>query len=94
MSEHTYLSLLVHVNLSIDFTLLNSRYRISVAINTRIIHILKFVTYELISIDFPKAVAYGGDMMRKSIVFDKKTPDVFYCPQQKPKSECFLLIDA
>ncbi|KAG8234238.1 hypothetical protein J437_LFUL007745 [Ladona fulva] len=23
-------------------------------------------------------------MMRKSIVFDKATPDVFYCPQQKP----------
>lgn len=24
------------------------------------------------------------DMMRKSIVFDKNTPDVFYCPIQKP----------
>lgn len=23
-------------------------------------------------------------MMRKSIVYDKKTPDVFYCPIQKP----------
>ncbi|XP_048505411.1 uncharacterized protein LOC105693176 isoform X2 [Athalia rosae] len=26
----------------------------------------------------------AGDMMRKSIVFDKNTPDVFYCPQRKP----------
>jgi len=25
-----------------------------------------------------------GDVMRKSIVFDMKTPDVFYCPQEKP----------
>lgn len=24
------------------------------------------------------------DMMRKSIVFDKNTPDVFYCPIHKP----------
>ncbi|XP_012287742.1 uncharacterized protein LOC105703725 isoform X2 [Orussus abietinus] len=30
------------------------------------------------------AVATAGDMMRKSIVFDKNTPDVFYCPQHKP----------
>ncbi|KPM10430.1 hypothetical protein QR98_0089850 [Sarcoptes scabiei] len=25
-----------------------------------------------------------ADMMRKSIVFDPKTPKVFYCPQEKP----------
>lgn len=24
------------------------------------------------------------DMMKKSIVFDKNTPDVFYCPLSKP----------
>lgn len=24
------------------------------------------------------------DLLRKSIVFDKKTPDVFYCPASKP----------
>ena len=23
-------------------------------------------------------------MLRKSIVYDKNTPDVFYCPQEKP----------
>lgn len=28
----------------------------------------------------------GGDMLRKSIVFDMKTPDLFYCPVQKPTS--------
>ncbi|BET02457.1 Hypothetical protein NTJ_15275 [Nesidiocoris tenuis] len=27
---------------------------------------------------------HAGDMLRKSIVFDKKTPGVFYCPQHKP----------
>lgn len=26
----------------------------------------------------------AGDMMRKSIVYDKKTPNVFYCPLNKP----------
>ncbi|XP_063988403.1 uncharacterized protein LOC135168298 isoform X3 [Diachasmimorpha longicaudata] len=26
----------------------------------------------------------AGDMMRKSIVYDKNTPDLFYCPQHKP----------
>jgi ATP-dependent DNA helicase 2 subunit 2 len=26
----------------------------------------------------------SGDMMRKSIVFDMKTPKVFFCPQEKP----------
>ncbi|CAL4170303.1 unnamed protein product [Meganyctiphanes norvegica] len=31
------------------------------------------------------AVSYC-DMMRKSIVFDKATPDVFYCPIDKPTS--------
>jgi len=31
------------------------------------------------------AVTYC-DMMRKSIVFDKATPDVFYCPIDKPTS--------
>ncbi|XP_066582322.1 uncharacterized protein [Prorops nasuta] len=30
------------------------------------------------------ATVEGGDIMRKSIVFDKNTPDVFYCPQHKP----------
>ncbi|XP_042215133.1 uncharacterized protein LOC121861461 isoform X2 [Homarus americanus] len=28
----------------------------------------------------------AGDMMRKSIVFDKATPEVFYCPLDKPTS--------
>ncbi|XP_011314907.1 uncharacterized protein [Fopius arisanus] len=29
-------------------------------------------------------VVKAGDMMRKSIVYDKNTPDLFYCPQHKP----------
>jgi len=30
-------------------------------------------------------ISVEADMMRKSIVFDIKTPKVFYCPQEKPK---------
>lgn len=29
-------------------------------------------------------LAKDKDMMRKSIVYDKRTPDVFYCPTSKP----------
>ncbi|KAG0718315.1 hypothetical protein GWK47_052631 [Chionoecetes opilio] len=35
---------------------------------------------------FIAGTAVAGDMMRKSIVFDKATPDVFYCPIDKPTS--------
>ncbi|XP_066997044.1 uncharacterized protein [Anabrus simplex] len=35
-----------------------------------------------------------GDMMRKSIVFDKKTPDVFYCPQHKPTGFDKMIVQA
>lgn len=31
-------------------------------------------------------------MMRKSIIFDKKTPNVFYCPQSKPKGKMMYII--
>ncbi|XP_045468167.1 uncharacterized protein LOC123676349 [Harmonia axyridis] len=34
------------------------------------------------------------DMMRKSIVFDKNTPDVFYCPIQKPSGMDKLIVKA
>ncbi|XP_049953921.1 uncharacterized protein LOC126470250 [Schistocerca serialis cubense] len=40
------------------------------------------------------ALAEAGDMMRKSIVFDKKTPDVFYCPQHKPTGFDKLIVRA
>ncbi|XP_020722773.1 uncharacterized protein LOC100650703 isoform X2 [Bombus terrestris] len=36
----------------------------------------------------------AGDMMRKSIVFDKNTPDVFYCPQQKPTGFQKMIVNA
>lgn len=29
-------------------------------------------------------IVVSADMMRKSIVFDLKTPKVFFCPQEKP----------
>ncbi|GLV36668.1 hypothetical protein CBL_02497 [Carabus blaptoides fortunei] len=34
------------------------------------------------------------DMMRKSIVFDKNTPDVFYCPIHKPSGFDKLIVKA
>ncbi|CAH1395926.1 unnamed protein product [Nezara viridula] len=35
-----------------------------------------------------------ADMMRKSIVFDKKTPGVFYCPQHKPSGIDKMIVRA
>ncbi|XP_069694342.1 uncharacterized protein [Periplaneta americana] len=40
------------------------------------------------------ATACAGDMMRKSIVFNKKTPDVFYCPQRKPTGFDKMIVQA
>nr|XP_022905030.1 uncharacterized protein LOC111417082 isoform X2 [Onthophagus taurus] len=34
------------------------------------------------------------DMLRKSIVFDKHTPDVFYCPLEKPTGFDKLIVRA
>ncbi|KAG7200618.1 hypothetical protein KM043_001176 [Ampulex compressa] len=39
-------------------------------------------------------VVDAGDIMRKSIVFDKNTPDVFYCPEQKPTGFEKMLVKA
>ena len=33
-------------------------------------------------------------MMRKSIVFDPKTPKVFYCPQEKPVDMSKMIVKA
>lgn len=38
------------------------------------------------------AVVVYGDMMRKSIVFDIKTPKVFYCPQEKPQDANKMIV--
>jgi ATP-dependent DNA helicase 2 subunit 2 len=35
-----------------------------------------------------------ADMMRKSIVFDIKTPKVFYCPQEKPADMSKMIVQA
>ncbi|ODN02307.1 Protein translocase subunit SecA 2 [Orchesella cincta] len=34
------------------------------------------------------------DIIRKSIVYDKNTPDVFYCPQEKPEGMNNMLVKA
>ncbi|CAG0919854.1 unnamed protein product [Notodromas monacha] len=39
-------------------------------------------------------VVLGGDMMRKSIVFIEETPDVFYCPQDKPTTIDTMFVKA
>lgn len=38
--------------------------------------------------------AMKDSMIRKSIVFDKNTPDVFYCPIQKPSGMDKLIVKA
>ncbi|XP_072393212.1 uncharacterized protein [Diabrotica undecimpunctata] len=40
------------------------------------------------------AVLSAKDMMRKSIVFDKNTPDVFYCPIHKPTGFDKMIVKA
>ena len=35
-----------------------------------------------------------GDMTRKSIVFDIKTPKVFYCPQEKPSDMTKMIVQS
>ncbi|KAJ8953665.1 hypothetical protein NQ314_007272 [Rhamnusium bicolor] len=40
------------------------------------------------------SVFAAKDMMRKSIVFDKNTPDVFYCPIHKPTGFDKLIVKA
>ena len=39
-------------------------------------------------------VAYAGDINRQSIVFHEETPDVFYCPQEKPISLEGMIVKA
>lgn len=41
-------------------------------------------TIILLILTFIVGVLSAKDIMRKSIVFDKNTPDVFYCPIHKP----------
>jgi len=36
----------------------------------------------------------AGEVLRKSIVYDKNTPDVFYCPQTKPTGFDNLIVKA
>ncbi|CAG9769989.1 unnamed protein product [Ceutorhynchus assimilis] len=40
------------------------------------------------------ALGVKDSMMRKSIVFDKNTPDVFYCPIHKPSGMDKLIVKA
>lgn len=34
----------------------------------------------------------GKEFLRKTIVFDKMTPDVFYCPTEKPSATNKLIV--
>ena len=53
---------------------------------------LIFVSF-LLSVILSTALV-ACDMTRKSIVFDLKTPKVFYCPQSKPKNMEKLIVRA
>ncbi|XP_044742454.1 uncharacterized protein LOC123304953 isoform X4 [Chrysoperla carnea] len=48
----------------------------------------------IVSILLVVTIVEAGDMMRKSIVFDKNTPDVFYCPIHKPTGFDKLIVKA
>ncbi|XP_054163619.1 uncharacterized protein LOC128961409 [Oppia nitens] len=45
-------------------------------------------------IGFILLAVVSSDMMRKSIVFDPKTPKVFYCPQEKPIDMSKMIVKA
>ncbi|KAH7645119.1 hypothetical protein HUG17_0657 [Dermatophagoides farinae] len=49
--------------------------------------IMVFITMALITV-------CESDLMRKSIVFDPKTPKVFYCPQEKPVDMTKMIVKA
>merc|ERR1712109_45095 len=40
------------------------------------------------------SISYAGDINRQSIVFHEETPDVFYCPQEKPISLEGMIVKA
>ena len=40
------------------------------------------------------STAFAGDINRQSIVFHEETPDVFYCPQEKPVSLEGMIVKA
>ncbi|CAH0549778.1 unnamed protein product [Brassicogethes aeneus] len=48
----------------------------------------------LLLVAFIAQIFAAKDMMRKSIVFDKNTPDVFYCPIHKPTGMDKLIVKA
>ncbi|XP_021966351.1 uncharacterized protein LOC110861527 isoform X2 [Folsomia candida] len=37
-------------------------------------------------------VEHDEDIIKRSIIYDKKTPDVFYCPQEKPDGMNNMLV--
>ena len=40
------------------------------------------------------ALAKAGDINRQSVVYHEETPDVFYCPQEKPVSLEGMIVKA
>lgn len=57
--------------------------------------LLAFLVVAVVALSAVSAKKYKEkDMMRKSIVFDKNTPDVFYCPTQKPTGFDKLIVRA
>jgi len=46
------------------------------------------------SVNEAMGIVEDDPMMRKSIIYDKKTPDVFYCPIVKPEAMDEMIVKA
>merc|ERR1711936_983394 len=56
--------------------------------------VLVFSTFTMISLLLLAllSLTWAGDINRQSIIFNENTPDVFYCPQEKPISIDRMLV--
>lgn len=72
------------INNKLTFTRILELIYENSCISANIILIMKVIYVVFVVSLFLMGVFCKKDMMRKSIVFDKNTPDVFYCPIHKP----------
>ena len=55
---------------------------------------MKIVLLVSAAVGLWKAFAEAGDINRQSIVYHEETPQVFYCPQEKPVSLEGMIVKA
>lgn len=68
--------------------------RVSLLANGLMIGIVLFAALQTAPTEANDSEAVNGNLMRKSIVFDLKTPKVFYCPQEKPSDSDKMIVKA